>query len=106
MRRFSFGLLILSVLALNAYATPFLGTAGSFSVLGGQSVTNTGPTTLSGDIGVCPGTSITGLGSITLTGAVHNNDSPACTAQNDATTAFNPLSGKAVNLDLTGQDLG
>jgi type VI secretion system secreted protein VgrG len=98
--------LILALLALPAYADPILGTAGSFGVLGGSAVTNTGPTTITGDLGVSPGSSITGTGSITLNGTTHQTDSVAATAQTDATTAYNGLKGMAVTSDLTGQDLG
>ena len=62
-------------LSHQAFATPLaatapsLGAAGSFSVLGFSEVTNSGPTTLSGDLGVWSGTSITGLAEITVGGA-------------------------------------
>jgi hypothetical protein len=91
-----------------AQAAPVdLGTAGPFVVLGGQEVTNTGPSVLNGELGVAPGTSLTGFGfPAVVNGATHNNDAVASQAQSSLTTAYNVAAGQAMTADMSGLDLG
>lgn len=84
-----------------------LATASPFVVLGGQAVTNTGPSVLNGDLGVAPGTSLTGFGSpAVVNGATHDNDGVANQAQADLTNAYNVAAGQPLTADLSGTDLG
>jgi hypothetical protein len=91
--------------ALAAPATVGLGTAASFSVLGGSTVTNTGPTTMFGDLGLSPGSSVTGAPHVL--GATHVNDPVAIQAKSNLTTAYNDAAGRpadgSAGTDLSGQ---
>src|SRR3954451_11683951 len=82
-----------------------LGTAASYAVLAGSAVTNTGPSTLNGDLGLSPGTSVTGFPPGTVNGAEHVADAAAAQAQADTTTAYNDAAGRTPAATVTG-DLG
>jgi LPXTG-motif cell wall-anchored protein len=68
-----------------------LGTADSFAVLGGQAVTNTGPSVINGDLGVSPGNSITGFPPGIINGGLHFTDGVAAGAQADLVTAYDSV---------------
>jgi uncharacterized protein with beta-barrel porin domain len=90
-----------------------LGTAASFGVLAGSTVTNTGPTIIMGDVGVSPGSAIVGFtgppnGTVVPPGTIHSADAVAIQAQVDNTTAYNELDNTInfpITQDLTGMDL-
>jgi hypothetical protein len=91
----------------SSFAQISLGTAQSFAVLGSSTVTNTGLTSVTGDLGVSPGTAVTGfLPGVVTGGAIHAGDTAAAQAQADVTTAYNAATSTACKVDLTGQDLG
>ncbi len=86
-----------------------LGSAQSFAVLGAATVTNTGPTLVTGDLGVSPGSAITGFPPGTVIGGtMHANDAVAIQARADASSAYAALVGMGCpsGNNLTGQDLG
>lgn len=98
--------LLALALPIAAWGTPILGAAQSFAVLGGATVTNTGLSTINGDIGVAPGTAITGMNTATQSGAIHNGDAAAMLAHADALIAADYLASLVFTRDLSGQDLG
>jgi hypothetical protein len=77
-----------------AAISPLLGAAESFSVLAGSIVTNTGLTTMPGDLGISPSIGVpphyTGFppGVVGPPGTIHDADAEAAAAQADATAAF------------------
>ncbi len=76
------GLLVAMTGAAQAATTVPLGTAGAYAILAGSGITNTGVTTISGDVGSSPTNSETGFAAcpgancVTLTGANHNGTEP------------------------------
>jgi Ice-binding-like len=91
--------------ALAASASVGLGSAASFSVLAGSTVTNTGPTTMFGSLGLSPGSSVTGAPQVL--GQTHIDDAVAIGAKNDLTSAYNDAASRPSNgsagTDLAGQ---
>jgi hypothetical protein len=85
-------------MSMAAQPTVNLGTTSTFAVLAGETITNTGPTTINGsaggDVGLFPGTAFTGQASVTLSGAVHINDSVASVAKDDLVTAYDDAAGR------------
>jgi Ice-binding-like len=69
-----------------------LGTASSFGVLAGSTVTNTGLTVINGDLGLWPGTSVTGFPPGIVNGTQDITNAVARQAKRDLTTAFNQAS--------------
>jgi hypothetical protein len=87
-------------------ASVVLGAAGNFAVLAGSTVTSTGATALTGDLGVSPGTAVTGFPPGTITGATHKGDPAAAQAQIDLTTAYNDAAGRTVGPVTVAGNLG
>ena len=110
------GALAVAAVALNPTVAqaiavvPPLGTLQTVAVLGGQTVTNTGPSIINGDLDVNTGTSVTGFPPGMINGAVHVGTDPvAAQAQADLTAAYNNAASQApdgvITADLGGQTL-
>jgi Ice-binding-like len=80
-----------------------LGTASSYAVLAGSTVTNTGPSVISGNVGVSPGSAVTGFPpGIVNNGTIHAADAEAAGAQLDLTTAYNDAAGRVKSASIGG----
>ena len=106
--------LVVTVVAASAGASaavaqtaPSLGAAESFAVAAGSTVTNTGPTSIVGNLGVSPGSAVTGFPpGVVVGGTIHAANATALAAQTSITTAYNALAAQSCTQTLTGTDLG
>jgi type VI secretion system secreted protein VgrG len=99
--------LLLPFLATSAYGGSVnLGTAGSYAVLAGSTVTNTGSSVLTGNLGISPGCALTGFPPGSVSGTINACNAASGLAQRDLTTAYNQAMGLSPTATLTGKDLG
>ena len=81
-----------------------LGAAAKFAVLGGTTVSSSGPTVVNGHLGVSPGTATTG--SLKVRGMIHAGGKTAAQAQGDLTGAYNDLAGRTIGALTVAGNLG
>jgi hypothetical protein len=102
-------LLLLAGTAQAATPPVQLGTTASFGVVGGSTITNTGPTVINGDLGLHPGTAVTGFPPGTVNGAMHLTDAVALQAKTDLVTGYDDAAGRPLTAtsppDIGGQVL-
>jgi len=73
-----------------------LGAAANFAVLAGSTVTSTGATSITGDLGLSPGTEVLGFPPGNVVGTMHVTDTAAASAAADLTTAYNDAAGRTL----------
>ncbi|GAA5707450.1 hypothetical protein SM007_38825 [Streptomyces avermitilis] len=78
---------------------------GRFAVLGGQSVTNTGLSSVTGDLGVSPGVSVTGFPPGQVNGTIHISDADALQAHADLVATYDDAVGRIPDVGISG-DIG
>ena len=102
-----FALLATGSPAFAATATVGLGTAAPFAVLAGTpDITNSGPTTITGDIGIHPAAAVTGFPPGTVSGTIHAADAVASQAKIDLGLAYDDAAGRPVTSVVAGGTLG
>jgi hypothetical protein len=102
--------LMVPAVAFSQQAPITLGLTDRFAILSYAGITNTGPTSITGDIGASPitGASMTGFNTVALVGTIYTVDAAGPTgyvtnptmltqAMLDLTTAYNDAAGRTVN---------
>ena len=88
-----------------AATQPRLGSVANYAAMAGSTITNTGPSVISGNVALSPGTAVTGFPP--GTSAVRNvADANAVKAQSDLVTAFTDAATSPSTSNLTGKNLG
>lgn len=85
---------------------PTLGTAQTYGILAGTTVTCVTGGTINASVGVSAGSTLTGFPPCTISGDTNLGNATAATAQNNLTTAYNGLAGMPCGTVVTPSDLG
>jgi hypothetical protein len=84
-----------------------LGTAANYVVLAGSTITNTGTSTLCGNLGLSPGSSVTGAPVMACLGVSDIDDPAVVIAKTDLSTAYTQASNlTSTNTITAGSDIG
>jgi hypothetical protein len=78
-----------------------LATAGNYAVIGGTTITNTGPTWITGELALSPGTAVTGFPP-GVSGHKDVTNAAAGQAQSDLTNAYNNAAGQTPFVTISG----
>ncbi|MDO8686370.1 MAG: ice-binding family protein [Clostridiales bacterium] len=104
-------MMVVPTMSMAAQPTVNLGTTSSFAVLAGSTITNTGPTTINGDVGgnvgLHPGTEFPGQADVTMTGWTAYLSDPAgvaLQAKNDLVAAYLDVAGRTPTTTFTATD--
>ncbi len=93
-------------LPASAATTVNLGSASSYAVLAGSTITNTGSTTITGDIGLSPGTAVTGFPPGIVSGTTQVANAQSLAAQTSATAAYLTAASATPATSIAGGVLG
>jgi ice-binding like protein len=91
---------------VTASANPVLGSAVTYGILAGSTVTCVTGGTINADVGVSPGSTTTGFPPCVITGSTNLANAASAQAQLDLTTAYNYLAGRPCGTVVTPADLG
>ncbi|MEX2048185.1 MAG: ice-binding family protein [Gemmatimonadota bacterium] len=95
-----------AIVTSTAPAGPTLGTAATYGILAGSTVTCVTGGTINADVGVSPGSVTTGFPPCTITGSTNLANATSGTAQGNLTTAYDQLAGLPCGTVVTPADLG
>jgi hypothetical protein len=84
-----------------------LGSASTFGIMATSAITNTGPSTINGDVSLDPGTSMTGFPPGVVNGNIHIDDLVSAQARADLLVAYNYYKNLPPGTTISaGADLG
>lgn len=95
-----------TAIVTNAAPNPILGTAVTYGILAGSTVTCVTGGTINADVGVSPGSTTTGFPPCVITGSTNLANAAAAQAQLDLTTAYDYLVARPCGTVVTPADIG